>query len=200
MPLDLLLSRCFGCDLPYIHSVKFQPFRPGDVIARLEGLTVGPKAYSSVQCGTGNSDHVELNSDLLYSALCPPTTHHYSPLPVNHSCEPNVVVDVSSSDRRKWHVRAVKDIHVGDPVCFFYPSTEWDMEQPFDCICGTRVTPAQSLSHRLPGTQACLKTIKGARYLSREELGRRNFINQHIWTMAQERDDKGRNSSIKAKL
>ncbi|CAG7847530.1 SubName: Full=Uncharacterized protein {ECO:0000313/EMBL:CCA72457.1} [Serendipita indica DSM 11827] len=150
--------------------VSLKPFKPGDVVARLEGLTVGPKAYSSVQCGTGDDEHVELNSDLLY---------------MNHSCEPNVVVDVSSSDRHNWHVRAVKDVRVGDLLCFFYPSTEWDMEQPFDCTCGART---------------CLKTIKGARYLSREELGRRNFINAHIWKMVQERDNTGNNVPIKAKL
>lgn len=33
---------------------------------------------------------------------------------VNHSCEPNVVFDLSSSDTSKWHVRALKPIEEGD--------------------------------------------------------------------------------------
>lgn len=32
----------------------------------MEGLTYGPKRYTSVQCGPGPDDNVELNSDLVY--------------------------------------------------------------------------------------------------------------------------------------
>lgn len=31
-------------------------------------LTKGPKTYTSVQYGPGSNDHIELNSDLVYSA------------------------------------------------------------------------------------------------------------------------------------
>lgn len=74
---------------------------------------------------------------------------------VNHSCEPNVVFDLSSKDASKWHIRALQDVGVGtarkglfcgshsylcvQAVTFFYPSTEWDMDQPFRCICGRPV-------------------------------------------------------------
>ncbi|KAG9035579.1 hypothetical protein FS842_003677 [Serendipita sp. 407] len=133
-------------------------FKEGEVIARLEGLTKGPKAYSSVQCGTGEEDHVELNSDLLY---------------MNHSCEPNVIVDVSSGNQWEWHVRASKSIGEGESLCFFYPSTEWRMEQAFDCRCGTK---------------SCLGVIRGAFYVSREELSKRGFINKHIRTLVTIRD------------
>ena len=30
-----------------------------------------------------------------------------------------------------------KGIEVGQELTFFYPSTEWDMAQGFECICGT---------------------------------------------------------------
>lgn len=36
-------------------------------MAMLKGLTKGKKAYTSVQCGRGPEDHIELNSDLVYS-------------------------------------------------------------------------------------------------------------------------------------
>ncbi|KAF8972661.1 hypothetical protein BDZ97DRAFT_2003516 [Flammula alnicola] len=102
----------------------------------LKGLTRSHKAYTSVQCG--RNDHIELNSDLVY---------------INHSCEPNVAFDLSSPDQCKWHLRALKDIQPGDTLTFFYPSTEWDMDQPFNCECGT---------------QTCLGMIQGARYLSKK--------------------------------
>ena len=52
-----------------IHTlVALEAFEVDDVLANLEGLTKAPKAYSSVQCGRGPDDHVELNSDLVYSA------------------------------------------------------------------------------------------------------------------------------------
>lgn len=38
----------------------------------------------------------------------------------------------------------------GDELTFFYPSTEWDMAQPFDCLCGAsqcrgRITGAKEM-------------------------------------------------------
>ncbi|KAJ7355577.1 hypothetical protein DFH08DRAFT_852857 [Mycena albidolilacea] len=115
-------------------------FAQGETLTVLSNLTRCPKAYSSVQCGRGPEDNVELNSDFVF---------------VNHSCEPNIVFDLSSADPSEWHVRTLKDIEVGSPVTFFYPSTEWDMDQAFDCRCGTK---------------SCLGRIQGAKYLTVEEL------------------------------
>jgi hypothetical protein len=36
-------------------------------MAVLKGLTKGQKSYSTIQCGKGPEDHLELNSDLVYS-------------------------------------------------------------------------------------------------------------------------------------
>ena len=33
-------------------------------------------------------------------------------------------------------LESLQDIEIGDQLTFFYPSTEWKMEQPFTCICG----------------------------------------------------------------
>ena len=41
-------------------------FYAGETIVPLEGLSKGPKAYTSVQCGPGSDDNVELNSDLVF--------------------------------------------------------------------------------------------------------------------------------------
>jgi len=135
-----------------------QNFKAGETIAFFDSVSKCPKAYTSVQCGLGSDDHVELNCDLVF---------------VNHSCEPNIAFDLSSADPSEWHARALEDIQVGTTLTYFYPSTEWDMGQPFDCQCNT---------------DSCLKRIEGAAYLSREELTRRKFINGYIWVLVNQRD------------
>jgi hypothetical protein len=87
---------------------------------------------------------LQFSSDLLY---------------MNHSCEPTAIVDVS-----RWEVRAAVPIAKGCPITFFYPSTEWDMAQPFECNCGSK---------------DCLGEISGAKYIPRQIL-RKYVLNQHI--------------------
>ncbi|KAK7704169.1 hypothetical protein SLS64_008727 [Diaporthe eres] len=73
-------------------------------------------AYSTVQIGRNR--HLELNSDLLY---------------LNHSCEPSLIIDTANMTV----LAGPKGLKPGDELTFFYPSTEWDMAQPFDCFCGS---------------------------------------------------------------
>lgn len=68
---------------------------------------------------------------------------------INHSCNPNVFFDTTSME-----LIALKEIQPGDELLFFYPSTEWDMVQPFDCYCGS---------------SNCLHRIKGAAHLTEKE-------------------------------
>ncbi|MEM1310899.1 MAG: SET domain-containing methyltransferase [Cyanobacteria bacterium P01_H01_bin.153] len=84
---------------------------------------------------------------------------------LNHSCEPNVIIDTT-----KLELRAIRDIERGEDLTFFYPSTEWQMAEPFQCLCGST---------------NCLGKISGARDLSLNVLGQ-YFINQHIGAMAME--------------
>ncbi|KZP26637.1 hypothetical protein FIBSPDRAFT_1040670 [Athelia psychrophila] len=100
---------------------------------------------------------------------------------IRHSCDPNVAFDLSSADRREWHVRAVKDIEVGTPLTYFYPSTEWTMDAPFECTCGART---------------CLGTIYGAKQLEREALMRRPHLNP--WILFDEQRHAGSNSKCVA--
>ncbi|TFK25605.1 hypothetical protein FA15DRAFT_339936 [Coprinopsis marcescibilis] len=147
----------------FMSSLKsLRSFAKGEIIAPLEGLTRGPKRYTSVQCGKGPDDHIELNSDLVY---------------INHSCNPNVAFDLSSRDPRQWHLRALKPIKAGESLEFFYPSTEWDMDQPFNCSCGA---------------SACLGKIQGAKYLSKSDLLARNWVNPYILQLVAERDGETR--------
>jgi len=155
---------------PGLFQVDFKPgdhcsaliackgFEVGQVIAHLTGLTKGPRSYATMQCGHGPDDHVDLNSDLLY---------------VNHSCDPNTAFDLSSPDQSKWHVYALKRIVIGESLTYFYPSTEWLMDQPFDCTCGA---------------PSCLRRIEGAAMLPREELLARGAVSPWISEATQQRD------------
>jgi D-alanine-D-alanine ligase len=77
----------------------------------------------------------------------------------SHSCRPNMVYDV---DTRRVEVLA--DIRPGDELTFFYPSTEWEMAEPFDCSCDA---------------PACLGRIAGAKHLPRDLMGEYWFA-RHI--------------------
>ncbi|RKP19631.1 hypothetical protein ROZALSC1DRAFT_28796 [Rozella allomycis CSF55] len=119
-------------------------FKAGQIIYPLKGLTLAKKRYTTVQIGENN--HIELNSDLVY---------------MNHSCDPSVNVD---TDNR--FVIAMKDIAPGAELTFFYPTTEWDMDQPFQCWC----------SH-----PKCIKEVQGAKYLPKHVFEENKYIfNSHI--------------------
>lgn len=74
---------------------------------------------------------------------------------INHSCDPNVCFDTTL-----MQVIALKPIKKGEELTYFYPSTEWDMDQSFICNCNT--------------TQ-CLGVIRGARYVQDELKPRYRF-------------------------
>ncbi|EAW06522.1 uncharacterized protein ACLA_082120 [Aspergillus clavatus NRRL 1] len=125
----------------------------GAVLARITTATPSRKAYTSVQ--TGRDSHIELNSDLVFC---------------NHSCDPSL-----NFDMHKMEVRVVDDrpLRVGDALTFFYPSSEWEMDQSFNCNCGAG--------------EKCKGWISGAKTMSREEL-EGYWLNPHIEELLQERD------------
>ncbi|KAI8048035.1 uncharacterized protein B0P05DRAFT_600897 [Gilbertella persicaria] len=130
--------------------VAERAFPEGSVIAPLEGLTPGAKRYSTVQIS--ETEHIELNSDLVF---------------MNHSCDPSTLMDVD-----RMVVTATRDIAAGDELTFFYPSTEWDMAQPFSCWCGS---------------SKCIETVQGAKYLSTDTLNKFKS-SRHIKQLLQKRD------------
>ena len=108
-------------------------FHPGDMIADFSAGTISAEpTYLTVQVGVGK--HITLQPEFLQY--------------VNHSCAPNVFFDTAS-----MQFFALKEINPDEELTFFYPSTEWQMSQPFSCYCG---------SHE------CLGTIRGAKFLSKE--------------------------------
>lgn len=78
---------------------------------------------------------------------------------LNHSCDPNVFLDTQHME-----MVAARDIEKGDELFFFYPSTEWEMDAPFICLCGSA---------------NCINVVAGARFLPLSTL-ERHYLNSHI--------------------
>jgi SET domain-containing protein len=81
---------------------------------------------------------------------------------LNHSCDPNVILDTE-------HLLMIarRDIDKGEELSFFYPSTEWEMDAPFICLCGA---------------SNCIHVVAGARFLPLSTL-ENHYLNKHIREM-----------------
>jgi hypothetical protein len=88
---------------------------PGQVITnfRLKEVLTEPD-YLTIQVGEDQHSMVD------------PLFLHFT----NHSCNPNVVCDIQN-----LQFIAIKPIAKEEELTWFYPSTEWNMNQPFNCIC-----------------------------------------------------------------
>ena len=127
--------------------VATQAIQAGELIYRITDYqVVDHPTYQTIQVGP----HLHINDLGMLAYL-------------NHSCAPNVIVDT-----RHMVCYAARDIVESGELNYFYPSTEWDMDRPFVCLCGA---------------PSCLRLVFGARYLSLDVLSR-HFINEHIREMA----------------
>ena len=81
---------------------------------------------------------------------------------LNHSCDPNVILDTEN-----LKMVARRDIEEGEELSFFYPSTEWEMDAPFICLCGA---------------SNCIHVVAGARFLPLSTL-ENHYLNRHIREM-----------------
>ncbi len=119
-----------------------QSYKQGEVICSIpsEDLRDRPNRYT-VQIGRELHTHVGKLAAL------------------NHSCDPNVVLDTENME-----MIACKDIEKGEQLFFFYPSTEWEMDAPFICLCGSA---------------NCINVVAGARFLPLSTL-ERYYLNPHI--------------------
>jgi hypothetical protein len=110
-------------------------FQPGDVVQKFEAGTVQSfPTYLTVQ--TGIDTHITLKPDFLQY--------------INHSCDPNIFFDTVAME-----LVCIRSIQPGDELTFFYPSTEWEMSQPFLCNCQSA---------------GCLQLINGAAHLDASTL------------------------------
>jgi hypothetical protein len=129
-----------------LHAVV--AFNKGQLICSFSaGHIFNSPNYLTIQ--SGSNQHITLVPEFLQ--YC------------NHSCYPNIFFDID-----KMQIIALKDIEPNEELCFFYPSTELDMAQPFVCFCGSK---------------DCLQNIKGAKYLPVHVLAKyrlTHFIQQQL--------------------
>ena len=122
-----------------------QAYKKGDVICEIptENVIDSANRYT-VQIGRDR--HTEVGK---LSAL-------------NHSCDPNVLLDTEHLQMIARH-----NIEEGEELSFFYPSTEWEMDAPFICLCGS---------------SNCIHVVAGARFLPLSTL-ENHYLNRHIREM-----------------
>ncbi len=112
-------------------------FCTGDVIALFHAANIQRQAsFLTIQLGP--DQHITLKPDCLQF--------------VNHSCSPNTFFDTAT-----MQFISLQEVSAGEELCFFYPSTEWDMAQPFQCMCRS---------------SNCLHEIRGAAHLPVDVLCR----------------------------
>ena len=110
---------------------SLQSFSAGDVLIGFSAAeTYTTPNYLTLQIG--DDQHINLHPAFIQN--------------INHSCEPNCFFNTTT-----MQLVALTTIQVGAELTFFYPSTEWEMQQPFRCNCGN---------------DSCLKEIRGAAHLS----------------------------------
>ena len=92
-----------------------QSFAPGDVLTGFYAgdIMIHP-TYLTVQ--VAEHEHITLKPQFLQY--------------INHSCNPNVFFDTTS-----MQLICLRPIPANAELTFFYPSTEWQMTQSFDCHC-----------------------------------------------------------------
>ena len=125
--------------------ISKQEYKKGEVICSMpsENLMDKPNRYT-----------VQISRDL--------HTHVGKLAALNHSCDPNVILDTE-----KMVMIARRDIAKNEELSFFYPSTEWEMHSPFICLCGAA---------------NCIHVVAGARFLPLSTL-EHHYLNPHIRQM-----------------
>ena len=73
----------------------------------------------------------------------------------NHACDPSAFVDFS--DPKRPVLRALRELSPDDEVTIHYGATEYDMQSPFACDCGS---------------DACVGLMRGYRHLAEETAKR----------------------------
>lgn len=133
-----------------------QAYQPGDIVTSFSAREIVTEpSYLTVQVGIGQ--HILLHPEHLQY--------------INHSCDPNIFFDTHA-----MHIVALRPIAEGDEMTFFYPSTEWEMAQPFSCHCGS---------------SRCLMQIQGAAYIN-EGILQQYQLTRFIQQQLHDRSQKGK--------
>ncbi len=124
--------------------VTTQAIAAGTVLFRIEGYETRTPTKYSVQVGPG------LHLDQRGARDATDRVRRFYWRYMNHACEPTTRI----LDRE---VIALRDIAPLEGVTFDYNTTEWDMAEPFRCLCGA---------------PSCVGTVRGARHLTPAQRAR----------------------------
>ncbi len=94
-------------------------------------------SFSTRRCDQLSSVQTKFRKYATYLTVQTGTDRHITLIPdflqyINHSCSPNIFFNTTTME-----LVCLQPIQPGDEFTFFYPSTEWEMAQPFVCNCGT---------------------------------------------------------------
>ncbi len=131
-------------------------FTPAEVVLRVRGNVVTTPSRYSLQVG--------LNEHVVPAEIPPESEFHDDFLwPfMNHSFDPSVKIV-------GLEVIAIREINLGDEICFNYNTTEWDMESPFDCLAsGGLVRGYRFLS---PVEREAIRKITAPHLIERDQTG-----------------------------
>jgi SET domain-containing protein len=81
---------------------------------------------------------------------------------IAHSCDPNVAVRLGVAGAGTFDFVTIHGIAEGEMVTFNYATTEWEMNSPFVCLCGS---------------SSCAGTMQGFKYLTPADQ-------QRLWPIA----------------
>ncbi|KAG3153277.1 hypothetical protein PI124_g143 [Phytophthora idaei] len=121
-------------------AVAGQSFKKDDVIGSAPG-TIYPKPTRFTVQITPDK-HMDFTGGLEF---------------VNHSCNPNTRIDMVENEAKVSFI-AIKPIKEGEHLTFDYSTSEWDMDEKFDCRCGA---------------SNCSGHIGGAKHLNDDEVNAR---------------------------
>lgn len=124
--------------------VALRPIAPNQLLFRIESDETRHPTRHSLQVGP------DLHLDLLPGHATEELLDFFFWRYLNHHCEPNTMI-------RDREVIALRAIEPWESVTFNYNTTEYDMAEPFDCLCGSPV---------------CASVIGGARQMSDPEYER----------------------------
>jgi hypothetical protein len=147
------------------HSFRLvaeRPFAPGDSILTIEGVSVQRPSRYSIQVGI--DEHVEKPDDL-------DGIEGFERYPwrfLNHSCDPNARLEGRI-------LRALRPVARFEELTFDYATTEFEMAEPFDCVCGAPgcVGRVAGFVHLTPERQRLVLRHAAAHVV---ELARRNRL------------------------
>lgn len=125
----------------YAHGLHVESSVPHVRVAERPGLGMATFAAQRIEKDSVIFDchGVALPFPTVYTLCLSATTHLLFQCDAQclaHSCDPNAAI-VVADDLQSFRVVALRDINEGEVISFHYLSTEYAMNEPFDCCCGS---------------------------------------------------------------